>query len=280
MKRIVIFILVLVSIRVYSQGELAGLEKCFKYYEKTDYPEACSCCLEIYEKDKNIDALYYAAMASFETGKTGKAKKMLKRTIRESGKTEAYILLSYIYQNNDYKSRKAAKTLRKAFKKKTSSEFQTGLLGITNFFLENKNYPKALDFINYFIELDSLNKTYYFTRGFLHETMKNNRLAEENYLKCIELEPAFFDAHYNLAVLYYNQAVSTYTEAADIMDSKKYNEKVLLAEKQLQKSLPYFEKAYQINQEDEMVIEALTMIYFKLKMQKKYEEFEKLKENQ
>ena len=46
--------------------------------------------------------------------------------------------------------------------------------------------------------------------------------AEKSYKTCIEMNPEFFDANYNLGVLYFNKAVKIYEDASRISDNTEF----------------------------------------------------------
>lgn len=56
------------------------------------------------------------------------------------------------------------------------------------------------------IELDPGNKVYYFARGIARDGTGAWEGAEADYMKAIEIDPDYYDAHFNLGVVYLNQA--------------------------------------------------------------------------
>ncbi len=88
--------------------------------------------------------------------------------------------------------------------------------------------------------------------------LKNKAL--ENYKKVLSIEPDNYDVNFNMAVLYFNEAVET-KKAIDAMDMKTYQaegkaiEKVACA--QFAKAKPYFDKCSSLKADDELVIENL-----------------------
>lgn len=97
------------------------------------------------------------------------------------------------------------------------------------------------------------------------ETLEaKNKVAKEKaysvYVKVLEIDPNNYDVNFNMAVMYFNEAVETKT-TIDAMDMKEYQkngkeiEKIACA--QFQKSKPYFDKCRSIKSDDEGVNENL-----------------------
>jgi tetratricopeptide (TPR) repeat protein len=101
--------------------------------------------------------------------------------------------------------------------------------------------------------------------------------ALKSYLKSVELKPDYFDAQFNIGVLYYNKAVEHFGVANDIPPEQvqQYENEVSLANEQLKLALPYFEKAHQLNSKDLDTVRSLKEIYTRLKM---YENANEMKE--
>lgn len=79
-------------------------------------------------------------------------------------------------------------------------------------------------------------------------------LAVANYKKALEIDPANFDANYNLGVYYFNSAVVA-KGAVDRMDMKTYNEKGKVVEEQVcgtfTLSKSYFDKCKSLKADDQ-----------------------------
>jgi len=79
-------------------------------------------------------------------------------------------------------------------------------------------------------------------------------LAVANYKKALEIDPANFDANYNLGVYYFNSAVVA-KGAVDRMDMKTYNEKGKAIEEQVcatfNQSKVYFDKCKSLKADDQ-----------------------------
>ncbi len=109
------------------------------------------------------------------------------------------------------------------------------------------------------------NNSYYYARGVIYDQQSLIDKAVEDYKKAIEISPDYFNAVYNLAVLYYNQASEMYNEANEYKDDNLYKSKKEAADKTLEKSLPYFEKAVSLKPDDKQLSAVVEQIYKRLK---------------
>ncbi len=79
-----------------------------------------------------------------------------------------------------------------------------------NIYIEDKDYQKAHDVLIALAEADPKNESVLFVLGVTYEKNNNPTEAEKVYNRALELNPTYFDAHYNLAVMYYNQGVEKF----------------------------------------------------------------------
>lgn len=83
--------------------------------------------------------------------------------------------------------------------------------------------------------------------------------AAENYKKALELKPDYFDAIYNLGILYYNQSIEYYNRSnSTIADAAKYSS---MWEPPLKVAVEYLEKARKIDPKDMNTLQALKICY-------------------
>ncbi|MFM2316260.1 MAG: hypothetical protein RLZZ155_592 [Bacteroidota bacterium] len=79
-----------------------------------------------------------------------------------------------------------------------------------NIYIEDKDYQKAHDVLIALAEADPKNESVLFVLGVTYEKNNNPVEAEKVYNRALELNPTYFDAHYNLAVMSYNQGVEKF----------------------------------------------------------------------
>ena len=104
--------------------------------------------------------------------------------------------------------------------------------------------------------------------------------AETDYKKAIELKPDYFDALYNLGVLYNNHGVVLNKIADQITDNAKNKTANDLALAKFTNALPVLEKALELNPKDKNTMFALKQIYARTQQPDKVKEInERLKNN-
>lgn len=85
--------------------------------------------------------------------------------------------------------------------------------------------------------------------------------AEKAYKSAIELKPDYFDAIYNLGVLYNNKGVYISKQADGITDQAKYKAEGEKANKEFVLAIPYLEKALGLFPDDVATLSALKQLY-------------------
>ncbi len=137
---------------------------------------------------------------------------------------------------------------------------------LINHYLGNDMKAEALIYLNNAIKSNPTNETYYFAIGTLHDESSEYDSAAIAYQKALEIKADFYDAIYNLGVLYNNQAVEVFTQARDlpIEKQKQYDKMMDEGKAILEKALPYMEKAYEMNPEDINTVISLKGIYYTL----------------
>lgn len=180
-------------------------------------------------------------------------------------KADIYKNLIYIARAIDRDETKALELVQTAKQKfpndKSIAQEEINILISTNRTDEAKNK------LTESITKDPSNPSLYYTLAYMNEQTKNLDDAIVNYKKAIELKPDYFEACYNLGVLYYNKAADILKEVNSMnMERYKKEGKKMEAEgaKQLEYSLPYFEKAYELNNTDAAIIETLYTVYTRL----------------
>jgi tetratricopeptide (TPR) repeat protein len=72
-------------------------------------------------------------------------------------------------------------------------------------YLKQGKLQLLLDKLNVAIEGDPENKIYYFARAVSYEGLGNTEKAEADYKKATEVDPDYYDAFYNVGVMYVNK---------------------------------------------------------------------------
>jgi tetratricopeptide (TPR) repeat protein len=153
----------------------------------------------------------------------------------------------------------------------------TLLINEINIYLLSGNVEKAVGQLEEAVKRDATNPTIFFAVGVAYDQMKNQRpeeadqffkKAENAYKNAIELDSEYFDAIYNLGALYVNAAAILIEEANQLplTKQKEYDALIDNANKHLRSSLPYLEKAHQIQANDLSTMVSLKEIYTRLNM--------------
>lgn len=109
-------------------------------------------------------------------------------------------------------------------------------------------------------------------RGFLNS-------ARDAYNAVLALNPDNVSANYNLAILYYNQAVYIINETNYDDDISKLNAAQDTSVRLAMQSLPFMQKTYQLDPKKKDAVKGLEGIYYLLHDTQKFQEYEqKLKE--
>ena len=138
---------------------------------------------------------------------------------------------------------------------------------------------KEADAVAYFTGLIEQNPTdalFYQKRGVMNEILERFEDAEADFDKSMELDPTFADAVAGKGRVYYNRAVKMKEEAANIDDNREYKKALDEMNEVFRKSLPYFEKAHELDPTRESFLQNLKTLYYRFRtepgMQEKYDE--------
>ena len=128
------------------------------------------------------------------------------------------------------------------------------------------------------IKTEPNNPVLYFQLATLEEELGNVDAAKEAYAKSNEVDPNYLNAAFNLAVLYYNEAVNLITEKNNLgissAELKKAKEMQSEIDDRLKKALPYWEKVLELKPDERTALETLQYIYLQ---EKEYDKAEEMK---
>lgn len=155
---------------------------------------------------------------------------------------------------------------------------QSIIVDLINFYLVRNEADKALEYLQIAQKDQPDNISFIFAEGTLWDKSGEFDKAIAAYQRCLDYDDTYFNAYYNMGVVYYNKAAKEYDVCNSILDNKKYDACKIEADKTLQKAVPYMEKAKELQPNDKSVYETLKTIYYRLQMTDKYNEVvEKLK---
>ncbi len=212
--------------------------------------------------------IYFAGRAAFENKDYATASKLFEETASHNFKDP----LLYVFRKQAFfecgDTAKGVEIIREGFTK--NPEDQAIMIEMINYYIDSKQVPQALEMINKAKEGDPENISYYFTEGTLYEKLDRIDDAEKAYMKCLEKNPDYFNANYNLGVLHYNKAVKIYEDASKIMDNIAFEKKQKEGDEALKKVIPYMEKASASvgdPNDKKSALETLKTVYYRLKME-------------
>jgi tetratricopeptide (TPR) repeat protein len=248
------------------------------------FPEALNAFERAYEVSDKRDTLllYLCAISAENAGNYTVAKDYYQKMVDVKFiKENTYNSLATIYLN--LKDTANADRILKAGR--LAQPENTNLLIMeVNYWLRTNNKQEALSLLNKVITNDLENANLRIVRGSLYDnmildmgdvmkdTIKQKKyfelikLAEQDYLKVIALNPTYFEAHYSLGVLYNNQAVVINTRAEDVFSTPAYKGLKKQANDLFIKARPILEKAHSLEPTDRNTMIALRQLYTILDM--------------
>lgn len=231
-------------------------------------------------KDTNL--LYNCALTAERSEQYDKAKTYYQKMIDgKHGQANAYSMLVNVYlmAKDTVVGMDLLKKARVAYPNDINL-----LISETNYFLKINNSKEALINLNLAIVAKPTDANLYLVRGNIYDNLGNPKdnaekdmekpkdydeklkLAEADYKKAVELKPDYFDAMYNLGVLYNNHGVAITKESDKITDNAKFAAENLKATDEFSKAMPILEKALEINPKDKGTMIALKQIYARMQM--------------
>jgi hypothetical protein len=195
---------------------------------------------------------------------------------KEPGKIYFLLASAYKQANNDAAYLSTIQEGRKAYPNDKNL-----IIEELNYYIKANKTQEAIGNLNLAIEKDPQNAVLHYNLGTLYDNLANPKdpksitekdyneyftKSTEAYNKAITLKPDYFDALYNIGAMYFNKAVKMQEAANAITDNKKYNEASAKADKVFAESLPFLEKAEQVNTDDKDTYRGLLETLKKLYM--------------
>jgi tetratricopeptide (TPR) repeat protein len=181
----------------------------------------------------------------------------------------------FLIQKEQGKDDDAFATLKKA--RELFPQDKALILQETEIYLGKQQYAEAENSLNLAISQDPGNEVLHFALGTVYDNLGKQSEAVAAYTKATEINPGYFDPYYNLGALYFNKAVEAINACQSIPANQqsKYDACVKEANLGMTNSIPYFERALEINPEDMPTMESLRNIYARTGQDAKYDEINK-----
>ena len=176
----------------------------------------------------------------------------------------AYVLLKNAYlEKGDTLT--GLKVLQEGFDKNPTDK--SIIFELINYYLlVEDNSQAAIDYIDKAMQQDPGNASLYFAKGLALDKLGKHEEAIEAYKKSIEKDSTYLNAYYNLGALIFNDGVTKFNKCNEIMDNEKFKECVTKADEIFKESLPYLEKAHELDPKELNTLETLKVLYYRLHM--------------
>lgn len=147
------------------------------------------------------------------------------------------------------------------------------LQNLINYYIFSNQKETAVEYLTRAIETDPMAQ-YYHIRGNIYEDQKQYELAFADFEKAVELDPTLADAEAGKGRVYYNQAVKINEESGYLMGAE-YDKADKQMKELFRKSIPYFEKAHELEPANRDYMIVLKGLYYRFHtesgMQEKYD---------
>ncbi len=246
------------------------VNKGIESYKAKQFQEASDCFM----KSANISEKYFskidtglifnAALANINAKNVSGQKELLSRLIDlKYQDAEIYRSLANVYmsEKDTTKGLELIAQGRKAFPSNNNL-----LIDELNVYLSRGKLSQIIGGVKNAIKNDPNNKTLWFALSTIYDNSNKKDSAVFAYKSALKIDSNYFDANYNLGALYYNQAVEVYNKVKDlpISKEKEYNAGKKKYTDYFNKSLPYLEKARQLQPNDLNTLLSLKEAYAKL----------------
>lgn len=255
-----------------------AVNKAVTYYDAKNYDKALELfdlillieTSPIYVNKIDTPILYYSGITALYAKKYDKAIEYLGKVASYNyggGATYSNLRSAYIGKGDTASAMAMMQKANELFPNDLNV-----LVDMVNFYLTNGQAKEAFNYLNKAKEKDPKNVSFIFAEGTLYEKMGKSDSAIDAYNRAIQIDSNYFNAYYNLGVIYYNKAKDIYDVAAKENDNIKYAELMNKGDENIYKSIPYLEKAHKIDPKENTTAETLKSLYFRLQMKDKLEQ--------
>ena len=213
---------------------------------------------------------YYAAIFAVQAERHEEAVALLEEL--KNGEYEAISVNQFLYQ--EYVALKdTAKfiaTLQEAIVRFPGEPWF--LQNLINYYIYSGQEQTAVDYLAQAIEREPNVAQYHLIKGNLNDNLGHYDEALQDFDNALAIDPTLADAVAGKGRVYYNQAVKLNEAAALIADNKAYKKALEEMNAVFRKSLPYFEKAHEMDPTERSYMQILKGLYYRFRMDDKYAE--------
>ena len=205
---------------------------------------------------------YYTALA-YERSENLKKAMSIFEEIKDKGYEEIYVNqhLSDLYREQK-DTVNYIRSLEEGYKRFPNEFFFLG--NLINFYIFNGQEQKGIAYLDKAIEQDPNNAQYFNVKGSVMETLNRFDEAAVYYAKALEINPNLMLALNNMGRMIYNEAYKLEDKAALTRDAKMADQIQAASIAKFKESLPYFEKAAELNPTDIENLKNLRSVYYRL----------------
>ena len=265
--------LVKYGIYLNEQKDFDGAFTAFKMH--TDMPNLAMMQDPKLQKEMPRDTTYaqyryYAAIFAVQAERHEDAVALLE--VLKNGEYEAISVNQFLYQ--EYVALKdTAKfitTLQEAIVRFPAEPWF--LQNLINYYIYSGQEQTAVDYLAQAIEREPNVAQYHLIKGNLNDNLGHYDEAMQDFDNALAIDPTLADAVAGKGRVYYNQAVKLNEAAALISDNKAYKKALDEMNAVFRKSLPFFEKAHEMDPTERSYMQILKGLYYRFRMDAKYEE--------
>ena len=266
-----------IDLQLITKNELyiAAANRASEYFNAGKYDRALALfelalkikTFPIYKNEVDTIMIYNCGLAANNAKNYDKAIEYFNKSVSykyNGGTTYSLLKMAYVAKGD---SASAIAAMQKGFELYPND--LPLIVDLVNYYLNAGKSTEALSYLDMAKKKDPTNASFLFAEGTLYEKMGDYDKAVVAYTKSGELDPKYFNAFYNLGVLYYNKAVKIFDQAANEKDDTKYNDLLKKGDEELKLSIPHLEMAHTIDPKDEVCAKTLKGLYFRMQMKDK-----------
>lgn len=257
-------------------------------YEKEKYDIAMQC-FEKYMEISNLSIMnptdrviidtaiiYNAGLSAFKAENYSKAMDFFEKSAKYNYNSPSSYHFAFQSSQALGDTLTSIKFLKEGFEKNPDNEIL--IVELINYYIGTGNADDAITYLDKAIGQNPDNVTFYTAKGSSLEKMGKEDNAIKVYKEAITKDSTAFTPYYNLGVIFFNRGVNVMNEASQLPPSanKEYEQKLDEGKVHLSSALPYFEKAYALNNNEIAILESLRLIYYRLQMNDKYDQTSKM----
>jgi len=264
--------LVKYGIYLNEQRDFAGAYQAFKLH--TDMPDLAMMQDAKIQKEMPRDTTYeqykyYAAIFAVQAEMHEEAVVVLESM--KDGEYEAISVNQFLYQ--EYvalkDTAKFVQTLQDAIARFPGEPWF--LQNLINYYIFSGQEQTAVEYLAKAIEREPNVAQYHHIKGNLDENLGNYDAALADFDEALRCDPNLADAMAGKGRVYYNQAVKLNEAAALIQDNKAYKKALEEMNSVFRQSLPFFEKAHEMDPDNRDYMIVLKGLYYRFHDDAKYE---------